>query len=310
MKIFKPTFWDKKDSLIGLLLLPISFLLQVFIALKKNIFKSKKVAIPVICVGNIYVGGTGKTPLSIEIIKILKKHYKKAAIVKKSYKEHQDEFKLIRSKNVMLFKHSSRLTAINEAIKEKFDCVVLDDGFQDFSINKDVSIICFNERQLVGNGMTLPSGPLRESLSSLGRCQIVVINGDKNIEFENKIKNIANNIKIYYSKYLPTNVDNFRNQNLLAFAGIGNPINFFNILEKNNLTVAKKISFPDHYSYSLKELYQLIDLSVKNNLKIITTEKDFFRISHFQLSQIKYLNLELKILDENRFEKELVKYLW
>ena len=309
MKVFKPKFWNKKNNLISFFLLPFSFFLQLLIILKNNITKKEKFSIPIICVGNIYLGGTGKTPLSVKIAEILKKLNKKTAIVKKFYKEHYDEFKLIDSKKIILFKNSSRALAIKEAILNKFDCVVLDDGFQDSSINKNLNIICFNEKQLIGNGMTLPSGPLREPFSSLKKCQVVVINGNKNSEFEKKIKYVSNNVSVYYSNYFPTNIEKFKGQNLLAFAGIANPENFFNLLEKNNLKIKKKIAFPDHYNYSLKELNELIVFSLKNNLKLITTEKDFFRIEHYKLPQIQYLNVKLEIENKDNFEKEIIKYL-
>ena len=269
----------------------------------------KDVAIPVVCVGNIYLGGTGKTPLALEVVQMLIKLNKKTAIIKKFYRKHEDEFKLIESKGIKLFKNLSRYKAINKAIDNKFDCVVLDDGFQDFSINKDLNILCFSEKQLIGNGMTLPSGPLRESISSLKRCQIVVINGNRNIDFENKIKSVSKSISIYYSKYLPNNINDFKNKDLLAFAGIGNPENFFDLLENNNLKIMKKISFPDHYNYSLKELNKLINFALKNNLNLITTEKDFFRIQHFQLTQIRYLKLKLEITNKVELEKEIITHL-
>ena len=310
MKIFKPKFWHKKNSLISFFLLPISLIFQFLIILKKNLKKRKKFSIPVICVGNIYVGGTGKTPLCIELFNILRKLNKKIAIIKKFYKTHEDEFKLIESKNIKLFKNRSRAAAIKEAEIENYDCVILDDGFQDSSIVKDLNIICFNEEQLAGNEMTLPSGPLRESLSSLENSQIVVINGNVNKFFENKIKNISSDISIYYSNYLPTNLNKFTEHDLLAFAGIGNPNNFFNLLEENNLHVVKKLSFPDHYNYSVKELKDLVDFSIKNNLKIVTTEKDFFRIKHHKISQIQCLNVELKIENKDKFEKEIIKCLF
>jgi tetraacyldisaccharide 4'-kinase len=104
MQIFKPKFWSKKNSLISYSLLPFSLFFQLFLILKKNLSKEEKFSIPVICVGNIYVGGTGKTPLAIEIVKILKKINIKSAIVKKSYKQHNDEFRLIKSKKIALLK--------------------------------------------------------------------------------------------------------------------------------------------------------------------------------------------------------------
>ena len=309
MKIFKPKFWSKKNSLISFFLLPFSLFFQLLIILKNSITKKEKFSLKVICIGNIYLGGTGKTPLAIEIIKILEKLNKKAALVKKSYTNHLDEFKLIQSKGVTLFKALSREVAIKNAVKDGFEYVVLDDGFQDFSINKNLNIVCFNEKQLDGNGMTLPSGPLREPISSLRRCQIVVINGSQNLEFEKKIKNISNNISIYYSRYHPTNIEKFKNKNLLAFAGIGNPENFFHLLKKNNLNIIKKVSFPDHYKYSLKELNNLINFSTQNDLKLVTTEKDFFRIKHLHLSQIEYLNVRLEISNKDTLEKEINKYI-
>ena len=310
MKIFKPKFWYKKNSLISFLLIPLSAFLQFLIVVKKNLIKKEKFSIPIICIGNIYVGGTGKTPLCIEIAEGLIKKNKKIAIIKKYYKAHIDEFKLIESKKIKLFKNLSRAVSVKEAEIAKFDCVILDDGFQDSSIVKDLSIICFNEEQLAGNEMTLPSGPLREPFSSLKNSHIVVINGRINKVFEKKIKNISSDINIYYSNYLPTNLNEFTNCNLLAFAGIGNPENFFNLLEKNNLSVKKKISFPDHYSYSTKELNNLVDFSIKYNLKIVTTEKDFFRIAHHKITQIQCLNVKLDIENKDKFEKEVIECLF
>ena len=306
MKIFKPKFWHKKNSLLSFLLFPLSLLLLFLINLKKILETKKTFSIPVICVGNIYIGGTGKTPLCIELAEILKKLNKKAAIIKKFYKIHDDEFKLIESKKIKLFRNPSRALSIKKALVDQFDCVILDDGFQDKSIVKDLNIICFHGEQLVGNGMTIPSGPLREPLSSLKDTQIIVINGSVNEVFEKKIKAISSDVSIYYSEYLPTNLRKFENQNLLAFAGIGNPNNFFNILEKNKLQVVKKISFPDHYDYSIKELNDLIDFAMKKNLKIITTEKDYFRIKHHKFLQIQCLQVKLEIKNRKKFEKEVV----
>ena len=114
---------------------------------------------------------------------------------------------------------------------------ILDDGFQDYSIKKNLNILCFNSNQLIGNGMTLPAGPLRESINAVKKTQIVLINGSKNKLFEDKILSISNKVKIFYSKYLPENIEEFKNKNLLAFAGIGNPSNFFKLLSDNNLSI-------------------------------------------------------------------------
>ena len=216
MKIFKPNFWHKKNSFVAFLLMPLSIFFQFLVTFKNILIKKEKFSIPIICVGNIYLGGTGKTPLCIELAEILKKSNKKVVIIKKFHKAHEDEFKLIESKKIKLFKSPSRSLALKKAETDKFDFAILDDGFQDSSIIKDLNIICFNEEQLAGNEMTLPSGPLREPLSSLRNSQIVVINGNVNVMFEKKIKAISNDINIYYSKYLPTNLNQFTKKNFFS----------------------------------------------------------------------------------------------
>ena len=308
MNFLKPKFWNKK-SLFSYLLLPISFFIQALSKIFKLFIKKKKFDLPIICVGNIYIGGTGKTPLAIEMASILKLNKKNPVILKKSYKKHLDEFNLIENKKINLIKSKSRDTGIIKAINKGYDVVILDDGFQDSSIHKDLNILCFNEKQLAGNEMTLPSGPLRNSLKSIKDSQIIVINGNANEEFENKIKNISNEVSIFYSKYTPLNLEDFKNKKILAFAGIGNPDNFFDLLEQNNINLVKKFPFPDHYNYSLKELKELINYADENNLDIITTEKDYFRIIHFQLSKIKYLSIKIDIFEKHKFINKIISYI-
>ena len=108
---------------------------------------------------------------------------------------------------------------------------------------------------------------------------------------------------------MPININKFLNQNLLVFAGIGNPENFFELLRENNMSIKKQISFPDHYNYSQNEIEKLINISREKNLKILTTEKDFFRIKHYNLSEVNYLNIKLEIKNKEGFIKEIKKYL-
>ena len=143
-------------------------------------------SIPIICVGNIYLGGTGKTPLCIEIFSILKNLNMNPAFIRKQYDLFQDEVDLQRSVGPV-YQNKKRIGAVKEATKNNVNVAILDDGFQDFSIKKNLSIICFNEKQWIGNGLTIPSGPLRESLSALKKADCVVINGKKNKNIENKI---------------------------------------------------------------------------------------------------------------------------
>ena len=309
MKILKPKFWEKSNNLISLLLSPISFFLQLLIIIKKKLTFEHSFKIPVICIGNIYLGGTGKTPLTIFIAKELRKHNKKPAIIKKYYSEHIDEHNLIDSSLDCLFLNNQRSKAINIAKKEQYDVAILDDGFQDYSIKKNLNILCFNSNQLIGNGLTLPAGPLRENMNAIKRTQIVLINGSKNELFEEKILSISNKVKIFYSKYLPENIEEFKNKNLFAFAGIGNPSNFFKLLGDNNLNVQTKLAFPDHYKFSKSEIKKIVDESFKNNLELITTEKDYFRIKHYGFKNIKFLKIRLEILEKDKLINQILSYI-
>ena len=124
--------------------------------------------------------------------------------------------------------------------------------------------MCFNSKQLIGNCLVIPSGPLRESFNSILRANCILINGDKNLEFENKIKKtFKKEIKIFYSKYKIKNMENLQNKEIIAFAGIGNPSNFFDLLKENNLNLKKTYSFPDHHFYSQKDFDKIIDVNVK-----------------------------------------------
>ena len=221
---------------------------------------------------------------------------------------------LIQKTASSLISTKNRYLGAVQAVKEGYDLIILDDGLQDKTLFKNLNIVCFNEKQLSGNGLTLPSGPLRESLNSLKKYQIVIINSTKNDKlekFEKKIKNISNKINIYYSKYVPDplKIKKFNDKKVLSFAGIGNPKNFFDLLENNKLNIVRKISFPDHYNYSKNEIENLIILAKKEDLQIITTEKDYLRIKKFQFKEIDYLPVSLKIHDEDLLIKEIKKIL-
>ena len=305
IKINKPKFWDRKIGLISILFFPLTLIVIFFTSLKKKITKTQGFKIPIICVGNIYLGGTGKTPTSILLAKELSKLGKKPLILRKYYKNHNDEYRLIKNyfKNLIISKN--RIEGLKDAEKSNFDMVILDDGLQDYKIKKNLSIVCFNNNQLIGNGMVLPSGPLRENLSILKNVEIVIINGSKNINFENKILNINKKLEIFYSFYKPINLDQFKNKKLLALAAIGNPENFFQLVEKNNLKIFKKKTFPDHYQFSKAEMQNILREAEMKNYQIIMTEKDYYKINHYKLKKINYLKVSLEIYNKEKLFKKI-----
>ncbi len=308
MKYFKPDFWNKKDSIISLMLIPLSFL-WIFFSFLINLFKKeKKIDVPVICIGNIYLGGTGKTPLALKVSDLLRGLGKKPAIIKKYYKKHHDEVEMIKNNKGHLYTKKSRVEAIKIARNDGKEVMILDDGFQDKSLYKNLSILCFNSDQLAGNGRVIPAGPLREQFSNIKKSEIIVINGDRNLLFENKVKNFSEKIQIFYSKYIPKNVQDFKGKKLLAFAGIGNPNNFFKILKNNNLNVVKEVSFPDHYEFSFKDIAKLMKVAESLNLELITTEKDFYRIKNPN-KNISFLSIDLVLDNQNEFLNNMKSYI-
>ena len=296
----KPKFWNQKINFLTIFLLPLSLIFIFIIFLKKKFTKSLRFKIPIICVGNIFLGGTGKTPISVFLAKEISKLGKKTVILRRYYKNHKDEYKFIKSKFKNLILNKNRISGIEIAEKSNFDVAILDDGLQDYRIRKNLSIVCFNQNQLIGNGFVLPSGPLRETLNALKNANIVIINGGKDKYFERKILNVNKKLEVFYSSYIPLNINEFKNKKLLAIAGIGNPENFFKLIEKNKLKLEKKIIFPDHYEFSKNEIQNIVDEATSKNCQIIMTEKDYFKVKHFKIRKIKFLKVLLKIDNQKK----------
>ena len=309
MLIKKPRFWDsEKISIYSIILYPISIIYFFLLTIIKKFKKNQNFEIPIVCVGNIYLGGTGKTPLVYEIYNILNSIGKNPAIIKKYYNYLEDEISLLKSKSIV-FSEKNRSLAIKELIENKYDTAIMDDGFQDFSIKKNFSILCFNEKQWIGNGLLIPAGPLRENLNSLSRANCIFINGKKNTNIEKQINKIKEN-NIFYTKYVPKNISNFSNKKIIAFAGIGNPINFFELIKDNNLNLIDYRSFPDHYNFSEKDLNDLILKAKNNDAILLTTEKDYFRINNSFKNSIEKLEVKLEIENKDNFIKLLKESLW
>ena len=306
MKFNKPEFWDKKSNLISKLLLPLTFIVRTIIYLRKKIINPKKFNLPIICVGNIYIGGTGKTPIAIKLASELLKKNKNPVIVRKLHQNHEDEYGVISKYHNLIIK-KYRSDSIKEAENMKFDIVILDDGFQDYNIKKDLSLICFNSNQLIGNGLVIPSGPLREDLSAVKNAEIVIINGEKNFLFEEKIRQYNKKISIFYSKYKPIKIERFLKKKLVAIAGIGCPENFFKLLSEYNLNIVKKKVYPDHYKFNKQEFLDIINDAKKNDCEVIMTEKDFFKVKEFKVSGINYLEVQTEIENLEKLIEKILK---
>ena len=309
MNFNKPKFWDfNKPNLITYILLPFTIFIRISNFFLDNSSPRKNKDIKTICVGNIYLGGTGKTPTTIKLYNDIKKLGVNVIAAKKFYQKEKDEH-IILTEKANLITGKTRNKIIQSAIKENFDLVIFDDGLQDKNINYDIKFVCFNSDEWIGNGHLIPAGPLREKLNSLKKYDGVFIKGHDLIKSK-KIFEIINHInpqiKKYFTNYKVKNIENFDlTKKYLLFSGIGSPINFKNLLLKENFKITFEMIFPDHYNYKNSDFENILSKANSLNTKIITTEKDYVKIPNKFKDQIDFLEVELNINED----KDLINFI-
>jgi len=307
MKLIKPKFWESKNF-ISFILYPLSTITFLINFTKKFSIK-KNFEIKSICIGNIFIGGTGKTSLAIEINDLLRKKFR-TVFIKKNYKNQIDEINLLNNKGKII-SSSNREDALFTASKKKYQVAILDDGLQQKNINYDLKIACFNSKYAFGNGYVLPAGPLRENLNIIKDYDLIFLNGEKkNKKLLSKLKSINKNLQIFEGKYKPLNLKKFDlRKKYLMFCGIGNPHEFEQTLVKYKFNISEKIIFPDHHKFSNIDLKELKSNASRDNLTLVTTEKDFFRLNKTQRKNIKFLKIKLEIKDKEKLKKILISKL-
>ena len=257
--------------------------------------------------GNIYLGGTGKTPTTIKLFNIAKKLKRNVVTGKKTNSSHTDEILILKKKTSLLL-GKSRTEIISNAIKKKNDIIIFDDGLQDKYLNFDIKFVCFDSISGVGNANLIPSGPLRENLSSINRFDGIFLKyiNKKNQKLINLIKEINPNISIFHTKYKVKNKKSFNlKKKYLVFSGIGNPITLKKFLKYENFKIVKYLEFPDHYSYDLKDLKKIVELANHLTASIITTEKDYMKIPKIYKKIISFIEVDLMIENEAKLSKLL-----
>jgi len=285
--------WFLRRNLVSCGLLPLALFYYigsktVFLLRKSHEYKSSR---PVICFGNILSGGVGKTPIVRNVAKFFD-----APVVMRGYKKSSetfgigDEAKMLSNDGILVHvgKRKSNLVLLNK--QKSRTPIIMDDGFQNSTIHKDISILVFDEGIGFGNGFLLPAGPLRETKSAISRADAIIV-----IKRENMAKNFAlpTNIPVF-NAYNSENCPYDKNTNVIAFAGIGYPEKFF---ENIPAKVVEKISFPDHYQYSDSDIKKLLEKAKNKNAKLLTTEKDWVRIPDWAKKDIKFSGLDTKIED-------------
>lgn len=273
-----------------------------------DIFRS---SVPVISIGNLSLGGTGKTPLVIMIGRFLQENNRKIGVIGKGYKRktrgellvsdgHKiktspensgDEMYLIAEKlNVPVLVHNEKFLAA-KALETMFDldCILLDDGFQHRKLYRNLDIVIVDEKTL-NKPFLIPKGRLREPLSSLKRADVICLMDIKNEAFFNLFNNFKKTLIIECEKVLSdiknlfdnANFDAKYSSNLMAVSGLGNPHSFINLLKSNSINPKDKVNFSDHHNYTLNTIKNLIARCNKNKINsIITTEKDAIKIKKY-----------------------------
>ena len=320
-----PKFWYKKDLISKLktfLLLPFSIVWILLSLIKKSFVKRYKSHLKVICIGNLSIGGTGKTPFSIQTYKILETLGYKPVFLTRGYRgltkgpilvNKSHNHKDVGDEALLLSKVGTTIVSSNrcigakyiENLKKNYDIIIMDDGLQNYQLEQDIKLLLIDKKLLFGNGYCIPAGPLRETITQgLKKIDAIIFTGDGDAKDINL--NFINNIQNFDTKLEIKNTFKTKQNNFLAFCALGNPIKFFNTLKKNNFKIVLTKSFPDHYEYKNKDINTLREEADNRNLKLITTEKDYVKIDDKE-NEISVLPIEINFskADGNKFKSFL-----
>ena len=319
-------------SVIRFLVFPLSIIFKFVTDIRNklydcNFLKSEKINVPVISVGNLSTGGTGKTPMVDFIIYNLKRDYN-ISVLSRGYNRKSkgfieiknsdnpslvgDEPFLIKSNHseVPVFACEDRVEGAKKIISENnTNLILLDDAFQHRKISRNLDIVLTDYNNLFYKDYLLPYGNLRESRNNINRADVIIVTKcplDFNKADANKIKNQINPkntqslffSQIKYSEKLfgfkELSFKSIRNSKLTLVTGIANSQTLKEYLKKNNVNF-DHFDYPDHYNYSRKDVNKIL-ATTKNNI-ILTTKKDYYKLSQFKIDNLLYIDIKVEFLD-------------
>jgi len=289
---------------------------------KKRFTKTGKVSVPVICVGNLTMGGTGKTPLSIMLAKEALKAGKNPFFLSRGYggklqgvlinnsikyssADVGDE-PLLLSRVAPVVINKNRYEGAKLAINNGADFLIMDDGFQNYTLEKDFSFLVFDGRKGIENGFVLPAGPLREPFDTgLKRANAVVIIRDDEKKLTDTIRSVSPDIPVFYAdiSFNQKDIEEIKGKKCLAMTALGNPEKFADSLKQIGVEIVKTDFFPDHHFYTEEELRQVVNDAEREDLTIITTEKDAVKIPEKYLSKVKVMPIDIVFKDGQDIDK-------
>ncbi|MDO9105941.1 MAG: tetraacyldisaccharide 4'-kinase [Methylovulum sp.] len=312
-----------KDPFIGVWLMPLGFIFSDIVRFRKYLYrvgvlKTHHLPVPVIVVGNITVGGTGKTPLIIWMARFLKASGYQPGIISRGYGGQAASWpqsvtgsssaESVGDEALLLSKHSAcpvvvgplRVEAAQQLLSQA-DCTVIlcDDGLQHYALHRDIEVAVIDGARRFGNGYCLPAGPLREPINRLQTVDLVIVNGEKYEDNEYAMQLVGDTaINMLSGEQKP--LAEFAKVECHALAGIGNPDRFFNKLAAAGL-ICTSSSFPDHYQF------QADDIVFSDQQPVLMTEKDAVKCTGFAGAQHWYV--PVAAVPESAFSEQLLNLL-
>lgn len=327
-KLKIPHFWYSNDKetespTLSKLLTPFSYLYRGLAYIDRITTLEKKSPIPVICIGNLTMGGAGKTPTSRAILELVKEHgkYPTPCFLMRGYGgNHKGPIEvdtnshtswdvgdeaLMQARYAPVIISADRHKGALLAKKRGYDLIIMDDGFQNPKLKKDLSFIVVDGGFGFGNGMCFPSGPLREPVKQGAKraSAAIIINrtSDTDVKALGQLKQYNATIQV------ESTIATEENRNVVAFAGIARPEKFFNTLEAHGYNLYAHYSFPDHHTYTHDEIKRIESRAEEGEVGLITTEKDWVRLSESWRRKIQCLTITVKL--EESFKKALFNAL-
>lgn len=305
-----PKFWNTEDSCLVKILDPVAELYSFISNIRLNSITPVKADVPVVCVGNVVLGGAGKTPTVELVCNLLREKFQNPHILTAGYggylknvvrvdpKLHSylqvgDEALL--SANVApTWVGRNRVNSGKAAVSCGADVLVMDDGFQNNSLEKDLKILVVDSKQAFGNGHLFPAGALRETpVTGVKKSDIVLVIGDRNEELENNIKAIKPAIPIFRARLDVISPVAVENNRIVGFCGLGYPQKFRKTLLECGYNLIDFVSFSDHHPYTITEIQKLINGAKSVDATLITTRKDFVKIPAVFKNEISVIEIKL-----------------
>ncbi len=292
----EPAFWWREAGLAAGLLAPLAALYGA-VAGARLTRRGARAAVPVVCIGNLTVGGAGKTPLALALARRLAADGDTPMLLSRGYRGRLEgplrvdpvrhraldvgDEPLLLARVAPTFVARDRVAGAQAAAAAGANIIVMDDGFQNPSLHKDFSVLVVDGRRGIGNGRVVPAGPLRAPLmAQLARADALVVVGPSQAAADVTAAARARGMPVFAAELAPdaAAVAALAGTRVLAFAGIGYPQKLFATLTAAGIVVAATRSFPDHHRYTPVQAAMLCAQADREALMLVTTEKDLVRM--------------------------------